>query len=60
LSNRVAHFEINVKNAEKAIKFYKNIFGWKIEQWEGPMEYWLITTGDERKPGINSGVGKVE
>ena len=60
MSNRIIHFEMNVKNPEKAIKFYQNTFGWKIEKWEGPVEYWLIMTGDEKEPGIDGGLGREE
>lgn len=48
----IVHFELKVKNVEKTIKFYKDVFGWKIEKWEGPMDYWLEMTGDESEPGI--------
>ena len=60
ISNRIIHFEMNVKNPEKAIKFYQNTFGWKIEKWEGPVEYWLIMTGDEKETGIDGGLGREE
>jgi predicted enzyme related to lactoylglutathione lyase len=60
ISNRVVHFEMNVKSSEKTIRFYQKIFGWKIEKWSGPMEYWLIMKGDEKKQGINGGLGKEE
>lgn len=50
---RIIHFEIAVDDPDRAIKFYKTAFGWKIEKWEGPMEYWLIYTGDEKEPGID-------
>lgn len=40
------------------MKFYKDIFGWKFEKWNGPMEYWILTTGDEKEPGINGGLAK--
>jgi predicted enzyme related to lactoylglutathione lyase len=50
---RVVHFELAVDDFDRAIKFYKSVFGWKIEKWEGPIEYWLITTGDEKEPGID-------
>ena len=50
---RIIHFEIAVDDPDRAIKFYKSAFGWKIEKWEGPMEYWLIYTGDEKEPGID-------
>jgi catechol 2,3-dioxygenase-like lactoylglutathione lyase family enzyme len=50
---RVVHFEISVDDPERAIRFYSDVFGWKIEKWEGPMDYWLITTGPENEPGID-------
>jgi predicted enzyme related to lactoylglutathione lyase len=46
---RVVHFEISANDPEKVIAFYKKVFG----KWEGPMEYWLITTGEDSEPGIN-------
>jgi predicted enzyme related to lactoylglutathione lyase len=57
---RVVHFELNVRNVEKTKEFYEKVFKWKIEKWEGPMEYWLIMTGDEKDPGIDGGLGKVD
>ena len=57
---RIVHFELNVKDIEKAIKFYENVFDWKFEKWEGPMDYWLIMTGDEDELGIDGGLGLEE
>lgn len=53
---RVIHFEIPADDPERAVDFYKKVFGWKIEKWEGPMDYWLITTGEEDEPGINGAI----
>ncbi|MBV8551575.1 MAG: VOC family protein [Acidobacteriaceae bacterium] len=36
--------------------FYEAIFGWKFQKWDSPIDYWLITTGDEKEPGINGGL----
>ena len=49
---RVVHFEINADDVERAVQFYSDVFGWKAEKWAGPMEYWLIMTGegDTRTP----------
>ncbi len=58
--SRIIHFELNVKDVEKTKKFYENVFGWKIEKWEGPIDYWLITTGEEGEPGIDGGLGSEE
>ncbi len=57
---RVTHFEISADDPERAIKFYADAFGWKIKKWEGPMDYWLITTGPEDQPGIDGGLMKRE
>ena len=50
---RVVHFEFAVDDFDRAIKFYKSVFGWRIEKWEGPVDYWLVYTGDEKTPGID-------
>jgi predicted enzyme related to lactoylglutathione lyase len=55
---RVVHFEIDARKPEKAITFYEKVFGWKIEKWKGPVEYWMIATGKEKEPGINGGLSK--
>ena len=57
---RVTHFEISVDDPERAIKFYTDAFGWEVKKWEGPMDYWLITTGPEDQPGIDGGLMKRE
>ena len=49
---RVVHFELPAENPERAISFYKAALGWSITKWEGPMDYWLISTGPQDKPGI--------
>ncbi|MFX1476524.1 MAG: VOC family protein [Promethearchaeota archaeon] len=57
---RIVHFELNVKDVKKTIKFYEEVFGWKFEKWSGPMDYWLIMTGNESEPGIDGGLGNAE
>jgi uncharacterized protein len=52
---RVVHFEIHASDPQRAIKFYEAVFGWKITKWEGPIEYWLIKTGDG-PPGIDGAI----
>ena len=53
---RVVHFEIDAKKPARAITFYEKVFGWKIEKWKGPVDYWLIVTGKEKQPGIDGGL----
>ncbi|MDR3576548.1 MAG: VOC family protein [Anaerolineaceae bacterium] len=57
--SRVIHFEIGVDLPERAVLFYSEVFGWKIEKWQGPMDYWLIKTGQEQ-PGIDGAILKRE
>jgi len=54
--SRVIHFEIPASDPDRACAFYKKVFGWKIEKWPGPTEYWMVTTGAEGTPGINGGL----
>ena len=64
MKNPMVHFEIPADNAERAIKFYKKIFDWKIEKF--PMadgDYYVIRTidvDDKMMPvqagGINGGL----
>jgi len=53
---RVVHFEIHAADPDRAVNFYQTLFGWTFQKWEGPMDYWLITTGPNEQPGINGGL----
>ena len=53
---RVVHFEIHAGDPERAVNFYKTLFDWQFQKWEGPMDYWLVTTGPDGQPGINGGL----
>jgi len=53
---RVIHFEISADDPDRAVQFYERVFDWKIAKWEGPVDYWLITTGPDSKPGINGAI----
>jgi predicted enzyme related to lactoylglutathione lyase len=55
---RITHFDIPSDDPERAQKFYKEVFGWKFDKWDGPMEYWVINTGDDKQPGINGGLAR--
>lgn len=56
---RVVHFEINADQPERAISFYKEVFGWKIEEYKDG-GYWLIMTGKKGDVGIDGGLQKRE
>ena len=54
--NRVVHFELGAQDPTRAAAFYQSVFGWEIKKWDGPAEYWLVTTGPEGQSGINGGI----
>jgi uncharacterized protein len=56
--SRVVHFEIPAQNLESSSKFYSSVFGWKIEKWGDPSDYYLVTTGEEGTLGINGAIYK--
>lgn len=52
----VVHFEIPFDDVDRAKTFYTDLFGWKIEKYEGG-EYWMITTTDEKgESGVGGGM----
>ena len=53
---RVVHFEIAADEPQRAIDFYRNVFDWKVQKWDGPQDYWLLMTGDGQ--GIDGGLMK--
>jgi len=64
--NPIVHFEIPFEEKERAIEFYRKVFGWKIQDMP-EMQYVIAHTGETdeenmlKKPGmINGGMFKRE
>ena len=53
---RVVHFELSAEDPERVAAFYRDVFGWEIHKWDGPVDYWLVKTGPDDQPGINGGI----
>jgi predicted enzyme related to lactoylglutathione lyase len=53
---RVVHFEIHADDPDRAAKFYQTVLGWQFQKWDGPADYWLVTTGPKDRPGIDGGL----
>ena len=53
--NRFTHFELATTDLEKTAAFYHEEFGWQVDKWKGPVEYWLVNSGDSDTPGIYGG-----
>jgi predicted enzyme related to lactoylglutathione lyase len=64
MDHTIIHFEIPANDVEKIKGFYEQVFGWKIVQAAGPIEYWVIQTvpvdpkGMLIRPGVNGGMYK--
>lgn len=64
MDHTLMHFEIPANDVEKLKSFYEEVFGWKIIQASGPIEYWVIQTvpvdsnGMLLRPGVNGGMYK--
>jgi predicted enzyme related to lactoylglutathione lyase len=56
MAARVIHFEIHADDPERCAAFYRDVFGWEIQQWDGPIDYWLAKTGPGDKPGIDGAI----
>lgn len=60
----IVHFEIQVSDFGMAKKFYSQIFGWKIEKWEGT-DFYGVWTGRSKYPngsvvGLDGGLERKE
>lgn len=68
MDHTIVHFEIPADDPERAAKFYRELFGWTIQKWEGsgqkegPPEYWMVSTvptdekGQATRAGVNGGL----
>lgn len=52
---RPVHFEIHAADPERAGAFYRELFGWSVTKWPGPVDYWLVGTGTNA-PGIDGAI----
>jgi uncharacterized protein len=53
---RVIHFEIHADDPGRCADFYRSLFGWQIRRWEGPVDYWLVSSGPDSEPGIDGAI----
>ena len=62
MDHTVVHFEIPADQPERAMKFYRELFGWEFKHLGGPMDYSLVETvptnvdGRPTRPGVNGGL----
>lgn len=59
--NRPVHFEMHSPDPQTTNRFFSEVFGWRIDKWPGPMEYWIAATGNAKAAsptsnGIDGGI----
>jgi predicted enzyme related to lactoylglutathione lyase len=55
----IVHFDIPADDINRAKNFYEKLFDWKIERLPGPMEYYNISTKDNKgNDSIGGGMGQ--
>ena len=52
----LVHFEFHAVDLDKSLAFFEKLFGWKITNWGGPHDYWLVQTSEPGQPGIGGGI----
>jgi uncharacterized protein len=50
---RVVHFEIHASDLDRAERFYRDVFGWDVQKFDGPIDYRLLNTGPKSQAGID-------
>src|SRR3954451_17449505 len=50
---RVVHFEIHAGDLDSAEGFYREVFGWEVRKFDGPVDYRLLNTGPNTETGID-------
>ena len=53
---RPVHFELPADDPARAVRFYESVCGWTFSRWDGPREYWRVSTGPEGSRGIDGGL----
>jgi hypothetical protein len=53
---RAVRHEITAENSERAVRFYEQALGWKIQRWDGPAPDRLESAGDDGVPGIDGAI----
>jgi predicted enzyme related to lactoylglutathione lyase len=52
MAGQLVHFEIPAQDTARAKGFYADLFGWKFESYEGPMEYHMTQAGGDPGGGL--------
>jgi predicted enzyme related to lactoylglutathione lyase len=52
MAGQLVHFEIPAQDTARAKGFYADLFGWKFQSYDGPMEYHMTQAGGDPGGGL--------
>ena len=58
MTGRVVHFEVPFTDGKRAKDFYKQVFGWKLNEMP-EMKYTMVSTGPVAETGMPSEPGYI-
>src|SRR5580704_3605693 len=58
MSGEVIHFEVPADDPERARKFYKSTFGWKLDHMPD-VDYTMVATGEAGEDGMPKSPGYI-
>jgi len=66
MPGEIVHFDISVDDVDKAVDFYKDVMGWKLEKYGGEggregmgeMVYWMVIPNPDDEKAVRGGIGQ--
>jgi predicted enzyme related to lactoylglutathione lyase len=55
MAGKLVHFEVAAKDTSRALDFYKNMFGWEFQGFEGGPEYHMTQLADQMGGAVYPG-----
>ena len=55
MPGKLVHFEVPASDTSRALEFYKNMFGWEFQNFEGPVEYHMTQLGEDNGGAVFAG-----
>jgi len=60
MPGEIVHFDISVDDVDKAVDFYKDVMGWKLEKYGGEggregmgeMVYWMVIPNPDDEKAV--------
>ena len=55
MAGKLVHFEVPAKDTSRALDFYKNMFGWQFQNFEGAADYHMTQVSDDSGGAVFQG-----